>query len=70
MPQKLAAQPTLRLRVTNFVEKFPNVGTNSHARRTQRNHVHVANVDVVMTIIVDAHFALNKVSAAPYVNVA
>ena len=77
--QKLAAQPTLRLRVTNFVEKLPNVGTDSHPRCTQGNRVLVANVDVVMTIV-NTNFALNKlkvnvtatlfrVSAAPYVNV-
>ena len=79
--QKLAAQPSLRLRVANFVEKFQNVGTNSRARRTRGNRVLVANVDVVM-MIVDANFAVNKVTimlnmtvtlfkvkAAPYANV-
>ena len=82
--QKLAAQPTLCLRVANFeLEKFPNVRMNSHARCTRGNRVLVANIDVVMTIVVDANFALNnmpvmlnvtvtlfKVNAAPYVNVA
>lgn len=62
MPQKPAAQPTLALRVANFVKKFPNVGTNSHARRTQGNRVLVGNVDVIMIIIFDANFALNKVT--------
>ena len=61
MPQKLATQPTLALRVANFVKKFPNIGTNSHAWRTQGNRMLVGNVDVVMTIIVDTNFTLNKV---------
>ena len=61
MPQKLAARPTLRLRVANFVKKFPNVGTNSHAWCTRGNRVLVVNVDVVMTIG-DANFALNNVT--------
>ena len=61
MPQKLAAQPTLRPRVANFVEKFPNVGTNSHARCTRGNRVLVVHVDVVMTIV-DVNFALNNVT--------
>ena len=76
--QKPAIQPTLRLRVANFADKFPNIGKNSHPLCTQGNRVLVANVDIAM--IVDANFALNKVtdtfnvtvtllkvSAAPYV---
>ena len=59
--QKLAAQTTLCLRVTNFVKKFPNVEINSHAQRTRANRVLIANVNIAMTIV-DAMFALNKVT--------
>ena len=62
MPQKLAAQLTLRPRVANFVEKFPNVGTNSHAWCTRGNRVLVVHVDVVMTIVDVNYFALNNVT--------